>query len=163
MNLDELALPGGLIALGVTLIVLLWAIVEGIRSAVRGRRERKWNLAQEEHMIEVIDTAERIDAVVEDLRALDRKVHYRHNIHCPKCGWFARQAEGWPPGVADCKAHGISLRTTHALTGPIEIVAVAETPLAPMLEVPLETSPIVLELPVPIPDDLTELMENSTT
>jgi hypothetical protein len=109
VTLDEMLLPGGLVALGVALVAIVAATVGAIGSAVRWTRERRWNRAQEEHMVEVIDTAERIDAVVEDLHALDRKVHYRHNIHCPACGRFARQAEGFPAGVADCGLHGIGI------------------------------------------------------
>lgn len=101
-----------------------------------------------------------IDGIIEDLKALDRKVHYRHNIHCPQCGRFARQAVDWPAGVSDCKVHGIKLRTIEAPTGPIAIlfqeVVLDELEIARAPETP----ELAVAGPTPLPDDLTLLEEH---
>jgi hypothetical protein len=111
-------------------------------------------------MEEVQDEAERINLVVDDLSALDRKVHYRHNVHCPVCGRFSRQAEGWPSGTADCGLHGIGIRTTPE-TGSIPVIVQPLGPAPLVLEAPEEPPSLVIEPPVPIPDDLSELLELS--
>lgn len=67
------------------------------------------------------ETALAMEEVRTDLVALYRKIHYRHNIHCPRCGRFSRQAEGWPSGVADCGLHGLGIRTSPE-TGAIPVI-----------------------------------------
>lgn len=35
--------------------------------------------------------------------------NHRHNLHCAKCGRFAKVVPGWP-GVSECKHHGLTAR-----------------------------------------------------
>lgn len=98
------------------------AIYGRIREWLLGHREVKWEAALDEHMTEVTTEAVELNDLIDEVREWDRKLnHYRHNIHCPVCGRFARQAEGWPGGVSDCKYHGIEVHV-GAPTGVINII-----------------------------------------
>jgi hypothetical protein len=145
----------------VTVVILAASLIYGavelslfILAKVRAKRE-------EIELIEIIEEAVAIDELVEEIRELDRKVnHFRHNIHCPSCGRFARQAEGWPEGVAQCGLHGIALRTSP-YTGSIPIIV---QPLEEVLmDIPaLETSDFIVSITV-VPDDLSLLLEEART
>lgn len=102
--------------------LMVLAIYGRIRQWLPGRREVKWEAALEEHMAEVATEAGELNGLIDEIHEWDRKRnHYRHNIHCPVCGRFSRQAEGWPGGVSDCKYHGIEVHV-GAPTGVINIV-----------------------------------------
>lgn len=64
---------------------------------------RRWLERGIEHQHAVVE-----DELRDHLVELDRKLHYRHNIHCPKCGRFARAGES--EGASICKVHGHQLR-----------------------------------------------------
>lgn len=135
----------GLVALSVALVSIVAASVAGARDW-RGRRQAQALLAEEyEHALVEDEVREAIEEVVE------RVHHYRHNIHCPTCGRFSRQAVGWPAGTADCTHHG--LMGVHLSA----IVCEAHPALGP--EIPAETSPLIIEPPVQVPDDLSSLLE----
>lgn len=146
--------------LAVTLALLATSIGIGLRELRRKSLERRWASAREEHEVELQEEALALNEVVDELRELDRKInHFRHNVHCPSCGRFSKQAEGWPAGVADCSAHGIGLRTNSLITGPIAII------LQPLDEVaaelpPPETSDFIVSLTI-VPDDLSGLLEEA--
>lgn len=152
-------------AMLLALIMVMFCLVYGLDTFDEWIAERR---AQRALMWE-IDEAIRIDAVIEDLKALDRKVHYRWNVHCPACGRFARQPAY---GITECKVHG--LMTTDLLTGAIDIIEV--TPIQvellvvdstnPQLEVEvLEVSmhELVMVEPTELPDFVTDLTLPITT
>lgn len=111
----------GMGALGVTPVAIMTTIVFGGRELRRWWLGKRWTRARERHELAVIEHAMAIDEVVEDLAVLHRRVHYRHAIHCPTCGRFARQAEGYPSGIAHCALHGLGTRTPPA-TGAIAVI-----------------------------------------
>lgn len=89
-------------------------------------------------------------AIIEDglrdaLKELERKVRYRHNLHCPKCGRFAARVPGMPDNVTNCRYHGTWLRTSE---GPIEF-GVRKAKAQPSV-----VPPLTIEPPKRIPDEL---------
>jgi len=81
-------------------------------------------------LLAILGEAQVEDQIRTALVAVERKVHYRHNVHCPRCGRFAKQ---WQDGLVECRHHGLQLRVTAPGTAaiPIQIVVV-----------PLNTTPI---------------------
>lgn len=118
MTNESLLLLGGWGTLG-SIFGLVFSAIGAVTAGWRAHVRRTWVEWEAYQIEQAHETAIKIDAVIEDLHTLDRKVHYRHNIHCPKCGRFSRQAEGWPAGVSHCATHGLGTRT---LTGGIPIV-----------------------------------------
>ena len=154
MNDPELILP--LVALSACVLGLATSVGFGSVHAVRVGRQWGQDRAEHKYIAEVQEYAIAYNDVIDAVVELDRKVnHYRHNVHCPSCGRFARQAPEWPPGVALCGVHGIGLRTTPQ-TGAVAIV-VSEAVLPPILA--LEPPTMYLTEPLVIPDDLSLLME----
>ncbi len=144
---------------GATVVVLAVALSLGVTQLTLFIAFKILDWRERKALIEIIEEAEAIDDLVEEIRELDRKInHYRHNIHCPSCGRFARQAEGWPDGVAQCSLHGIGIRTGPP-TGGIPIIV---QPLEEVLmDIPaLETSDFIVSITV-VPDDLSLLLEEA--
>jgi len=141
----------GVGALGVSGLGFLTGVALGLREFRRWLLGWRWERAWVEHEAELIEQATVENGLVDALAVVARKVHYRHNIHCPQCGRFARQAEGLPAGVADCGVHGLGTHTPPA-TGAIPVVLV-ELPAAvgeifpepPGFEVSLTEAPFPLE------------------
>jgi len=155
-----------MIALGVASLALA-AVGAAVSAALATREARRyllhraWRRAEVEHLEMLHEQALAEDAVTTAVVELEQRVHrYRHNIHCPTCGRFSRQAEGWPEGVADCGLHGIGLRTLPH-TGSIPIV-VTEIPDHEVLAVEVVPDEPVFELTLTeAPDPLAELLEEA--
>lgn len=101
-----------------------------------------------------------IDHLIDEIREIDRKLnHYRHNVHCHSCGRFAKQAVGYPEGVADCSTHGIGIRS-DPWTGSIPIIVQPLDELA--IEVPSpELTDFIVSITT-VPDDLSSLLEEAS-
>ena len=131
---------GAILLLGVTVAALIATIIYGIRLSlipwVQDRRHIK--AVNHDHELAMIE-----DSIRQELAVVEKKVHYRHNLHCPACGRFSRQAFEWPEGVTDCTVHGILLLTIALATGPIPVIVQA----VPDDEAHPETSPLYLEAP----------------
>jgi hypothetical protein len=110
----------GIYALGVTGTALVLAVIASLKEAAYLFKQWWWNLTAQRHLDDTVREAYELDALREDVEALYRKVHYRHNIHCPVCGRFAKRVEGFPDGVSDCKVHGVRMRTVE-YTGMIDV------------------------------------------
>jgi hypothetical protein len=94
-----------------------------VRSLRRWTLERAWHRHEQAHESEVVEVASEIDDLIAEIREWDRrKNHYRHNIHCPRCGRFSRQATEWPAGIADCGTHGVTGMHVELTTGTIPII-----------------------------------------
>lgn len=89
-----------------------------------------WNLTRARYWTDTVRQAYAINRVRDEVEAEYKKVHFRHNIHCPKCGRFAKQAEGWAEGMSDCRVHGIQARfMTHPSQGYVEVIVEELTPV----------------------------------
>jgi len=44
---------------------------------------------------------------------VEQRASHKHNIHCAKCGRFAKVVQGMP-GAGDCKYHGLTIRVRYA-------------------------------------------------
>jgi len=143
--MDEITLA--LMGLAAALAGLVSAFVFGaVKSWSPFWRERHYargweRVVETDHELALIE-----DNLYNTLMEVEHVVHYRHNIHCPACGRFARQAEGFPASVADCNEHGVVARSEpHTGAIPI-IVQEIEAPLG--IEIPTETSPLYIQPPV---------------
>lgn len=45
---------------------------------------------------------------------------HRHDIHCAKCGRFAKVVPGLP-GVGDCRYHGMTIRVSNAKSVTLDL------------------------------------------
>jgi len=150
----------GLALLQVAVFGALASTALAIRRGIYATQDWLLRRSQGKQEVEMIETAIALNGVIDDLIALDVKVNrFRHNIHCPACGRFSRQAFEWPAGTADCKTHGIGLRTSEWTNSiPITVLAVQlEVALTPVPETPS----LVLDPPVAIPDYIDELVEHA--
>jgi hypothetical protein len=91
------------------------------------------------------------------------KPNYRHNIHCPSCGRFAKKFEG-STTIVICKVHEMQVRWQDEpidwLSKPVTegVIVSYDNPLD-MLEFEMAMMPLTEPLDIIIPDDLTELYE----
>jgi len=136
-----------LIALGLAGIGLLAASVYGVIELIwyiqaRMVFSRLWDEAHTEHAL-----YERLNKLL----YLKPKPNYRHNIHCPSCGRFAKRVWGMDT-VVECHVHAVQFREWDVA------VDWATVPLAP--GVTLVTDPIILKPSVIEPElELEELEE----
>jgi hypothetical protein len=151
--IESIALDLAYIAFGLALALIVAASACGFWQLVDRIQTRRWNAAAERHLSETTEMAVAENLCIDALQVLEDKVHHwRHNVHCPDCGRFSRQAEGWPPGVSDCRYHGIRLRVNELDTGIIPIVVIAgDAVLTPEptsileIEAPAEVSELYVE------------------
>jgi len=127
-----------LIYIGFVAAVIAWVMIAV--SITFGLMEAAWVfkrwwflLTWQRHLDDVETAAWAIHETREDVETLYRKIHYRHNIHCPACGRFAKRVPNLPEGVSDCKVHGVRMRTIE-YTGMIDV----EIRMVQMLELPPE-------------------------
>lgn len=119
----------GMIAFAVCCVLLVLAIVFGLKDAWLTFSTWWWNLTLDRHLIDVEREAWALEEVRRELDTAYRKVHYRHNVHCSMCGRFARRAEGFPDGVSICKVHGIQAKfLTHPSQGAVRVI-IQEIPI----------------------------------
>lgn len=60
-----------------------------------------------------------------DLIVLDRRIHYRHNIHCPACGRFSCKMPDGVGGIL-CHQHGwiLDMDKSAPITVTVEIMPI---------------------------------------
>ena len=120
------------------------AVLLGVAVAALARES--WGRHREKKYMEcAVEEAVELDVLIDEIREWDRKVnHYRHNIHCPVCGRFSRQAEGWPGGVSDCKLHGIEVHVGPPTASVTVILTVAT------VDVELPAADVFYEIAEPV-------------
>lgn len=126
-------------------VMIFVVIVFAIEHAVWTFRNWWWELSMERYENDIEREAHALNAVRDEVEVAYKKVHFRHNIHCGHCGRFAKQAEGWAEGMADCKYHGVSAKfMTHPSQGHIEVIVetIPEYVVATLEDSPMELTPL---------------------
>lgn len=145
-------IQGSLLLLGVAGLGILTAGFFAVYESVIKHNNKKRTIT-EEKLNEVLDQVmmEVLFPEVEPIK------NYRHNIHCPSCGRFAKMVLN-SHTIVECKAHGVQVRwkdipvdwATNTATGEIPTISTPHQELG--VEIPL-TGPINII----VPDDAREL------
>lgn len=152
MSTTEIALCIG--ALGLAGLGIIFSIAGGISQAISHVRRRKY----EAHTGEIQIIQSTLEQALDDQLYLEPPHRNRHNIHCPKCGRFAKRVLDHDD-ITDCKVHGVQVRWREM---PVDwalfpvtqgVTMVMDTPFIDELFAP-STGP----LPIIIPDDLSDLI-----
>lgn len=104
------------------------------------------------------------DVLHEALVVVEEEIHnptpsYRHNIHCPTCGRFAKRVFGYD-NVVNCHKHGVTVRWKDF---PVDWAVQAIAPGVTLVREPSLTTqeiaiiPVTAEMEIIVPDDLSEL------
>lgn len=100
------------------ILALIGTIASGVGMSMmlsHSYRQRRAVRAEAQAYEIARETAEAVDGVRTDLLVLElevttKPVNYRHNVHCPACGRFARRALPESNLVVVCSAHDLLVR-----------------------------------------------------
>lgn len=156
-------IASGMVALSVALAGALASSVGAAGDARRALAQRRARRDEARAWEQSRAQAQAIDGVKTDLMVMELEIkqdqevrNYRHNLHCPRCGRFARRIFPGENAAVSCSVHAVQVRWMDI---PVEwgktVAAVAQgvtVTTAPVQIVePREFLPIVLgELTEPI-------------
>lgn len=170
---DDPFLITGVVALGLALAGIVGASVASVPTARSALAQRRAARAEAEAYLAAWSEAETTNVIRDDLMVLEMEIeqearpkNYRHNVHCPTCGRFARRLDPASPTIVVCAVHEVQVRWKDIPVDWANSVAFVEGQSVQIMPIhlaePVELTTVMVSdlsgpIPIIVPDDLSML------